>query len=500
MKVSRTIIKRLTQAAPLVLLSACAVGPDYKKPDVETPQAFKENTDWKVAQPSDNAVPTKWWEVYNDPVLNQLEEQVLVSNQNLAQAEAQYREAKALVRGAQANYYPTVTANVSSTRAGGLASTNKSAAALASATGGSGGTGSAAPPSTADALSIAASWEPDLWGHVRRLVEANSSSAQASAAQLAAMRLSLQSTLAQDYFQLRDLDADRQLYDKTVIDYKKSLLLTQNQYNAGIVPKDNVVVADTLVKTTEAQAIDFDAARATTEHAIATLVGKPASTFSIAPVDHFIDTAVPSIPLGVPSALLERRPDIANAERQVSAANAQIGVAKSAYFPNLTLAASGGYDSSGLAHWISLPNRLWSVGPSLAETLFDGGARAATTDQAVATYDASVANYRQTVLTGFQQVEDSIASLRILEQESHKQLEAVTLSRQAVTLTLNQYKAGVVPFLDVIPVETTALSNERAYVDLLSKRLVSSVQLIAALGGGWDVSKLPDSHEVAKEN
>jgi len=492
MKVSRTIIKRLTQAAPLVLLSACAVGPDYKKPTVETPQAFKENTDWKVAQPSDNALPTKWWEIYNDPVLNQLEEQVLVSNQNLAQAEAQYREAKAVVRGAQANFYPTVTANVSSTRAGGLASTNKSAASIAS--------GSAAGPSTADALSIAASWEPDLWGHVRRLVEANSSSAQASAAELAAMRLSLQSTLAQSYFQLRDLDADRQLYDKTVIDYKKSLQLTQNQYNAGIVPKDNVVVADTLVKTTEAQAIDFDAARATTEHAIATLVGKPASTFSIAPVDHFIDTAIPAIPLGVPSALLERRPDVSNAERQVAAANAQIGVAKSAYFPNLTLAASGGYDSSGLSKWISLPNRLWSVGPSLAETLFDGGARSAATDQAVATYDASVANYRQTVLTGFQQVEDGIASLRILETESNKQLEAVTLSRQAVTLTLNQYKAGIVPFLDVIPVETTALSNERAYVDLLSKRLVSSVQLIAALGGGWDVSKLPDTKEVAKEN
>jgi NodT family efflux transporter outer membrane factor (OMF) lipoprotein len=491
MKVSKTIIKRLTQAAPLVLLSACAVGPDYKKPDVETPQAYKENTDWKVAQPSDNALPTKWWEIYNDPVLNQLEEQVLVSNQNLAQAEAQYREAKAQVRGAQAGFYPTVSANVSSTRAGGLASTNKSAATLA---------GSVAPPSTADALSIAASWEPDLWGHVRRLVEANSSTAQASAAQLAAMRLSLQSTLAQTYFQLRDLDADRQLYDKTVIDYKKSLQLTQNQYNAGIVPKDNVVVADTLVKTTESQAIDFDAARATAEHAIAVLVGKPASIFSIAPRDNFIDTAVPAIPLGVPSALLERRPDVSNAERQIAAANAQIGVAKSAYFPNLTLAASGGYDSSGLAHWISLPNRLWSVGPSLAETLFDGGARAATTDQAVAAYDASVANYRQTVLTSFQQVEDGVASLRILEQESHKQLEAVTLSRQAVTLTLNQYKAGIVPFLDVIPVETTALSNERAYVDLLSKRLVSSVQLVAALGGGWDVSKLPDTKEVAKEN
>ena len=491
MKVFRTIIKRLTQAAPLVLLSACAVGPDYKKPAVETPQAFKESADWKVAQPSDNALPTKWWEIYNDPILNHLEEQVLVSNQNLAQSEAQYREAQAQVRGAQAGFYPTVNASASSTRAGGLASANKSAASAK---------GSTAPPSTADALSISASWEPDLWGHVRRLVEANKSSAQASAAELAAMRLSLQSTLAQQYFQLRNLDAERQLYDKTVVDYKKSLQLTQNQYNAGIVPKDNVVVADTLVKTTEAQAIDFDATRATTEHAIATLIGKPASMFSIAPIDHFIDTPVPAIPLTVPSAMLERRPDVAGAERQVAAANAQIGVAKSAYFPNLSLSASGGYDSAGLAHWISLPNRLWSVGPALAETLFDGGARSAATDQAVASYDASVAGYRQTVLTSFQQVEDGIASLRILEQESHKQLEAVTLSRQAVTLTLNQYKAGVIPFLEVIPVETTALSNERSYVDLLSRRLVSSVQLVAALGGGWDASKLPNQDEVAKKD
>jgi NodT family efflux transporter outer membrane factor (OMF) lipoprotein len=490
MKLPLKNITRLAQAAPLVLLSACAVGPDYVRPSAETPPAFKEQAGWKIAQPSDTAIPVKWWEVYNDPVLNSLEEQVNISNQTLIQAEAQYREAKALVRGAQANFYPTVGATVSSTRSGGLSSSNRATTA----------SNTTAPPSTSDSLSVSASWEPDLWGHVRRLVEASRSSAQASAAELQAMRLSTQAALAQAYFQLRDQDADRQLYDKTVIDYKKSLVLTQNQYDSGIVPRDNVVVADTLVKTTEAQAIDFDVARATTEHAIATLVGKPASTFSIAPLDKFIDTPVPSVPLGLPSALLERRPDIANAERLVAAANAQIGVAKSAYFPDLTLAASGGYQSSGLANWISLPNRLWSVGPSLAETLFDGGARAATTDQAIATYDANVASYRQTVLTGFQQVEDEIATLRILETESKKQLEAVTLSRRAVELTLNQYKAGIIPFLEVIPVETTALSNERTYVDLLSRRLIANVQLIAALGGGWDVSKLPDNDAVSKKD
>ncbi len=499
MKLPLRNITRLAQAAPLVLLSACAVGPDYVRPSAETPPAFKEQAGWKIAQPSDTAIPAKWWEVYNDPVLNSLEEQVNISNQTLIQAEAQYREAKALVRGAQANFYPTLGATVSSTRSGGPSSASRVGSASSTTTS-SAAANTTVPPTTSDLLNVSASWEPDLWGHVRRLVEASRASAQASAAELQAMRLSTQATLAQDYFQLRDQDADRQLYDKTVIDYKKSLVLTQNQYDSGIVPRDNVVVADTLVKTTEAQAIDFDVARATMEHAIATLVGKPAATFSIAPLDKFIDTPVPTVPLGLPSALLERRPDIANAERLVASANAQIGVAKSAYFPDLTLAASGGYESSGLAKWISLPNRLWSVGPSLAETLFDGGARAATTDQAIATYDANVASYRQTVLTGFQQVEDEIATLRILETESKKQLEAVTLSRRAVELTLNQYKAGIIPFLEVIPVETTALSNERTYVDLLSRRLIANVQLIAALGGGWDVSKLPDNDAVSKKD
>lgn len=481
-------IKRRLLASPLILLSACAVGPDYVKPSAETPPAFKEQAGWKIAEPADTAIPAKWWEIYNDPVLNALEEQVNISNQTLIQAEAQYRGARALVQSSQASFFPTVTGNVSHSRSGGLSSSNRNAT-----------TGGTNPPSESNSLTVDASWEPDIWGRVRRTVEANASSAQASAAELQAIRLSTHAQLAQDYFQLRSQDANRQLYDRTVIDYKRSLQLTKNQYAAGIVPKENVVLAETQLRTTEAQAIDFDVARAQMEHAIALLIGKPASTFSIAAVDKFAPV-VPVLPLGLPSALLERRPDIANAERLVAAANAQIGVAKSAYFPNLTLAASGGYQSSGLANWISLPNRLWSVGPSLAETLFDGGARRAATNQAIASYDASVANYRQIVLTGFQEVEDNVAALRILEQEAQKQEEAVTLSRRSVELIFNQYKAGVVSYLDVITVEATALSNERAFVDLTNKRLSANVLLVKALGGGWDVSQLPDNNAVSKND
>jgi NodT family efflux transporter outer membrane factor (OMF) lipoprotein len=483
-------IKWMAHAAPLVLLSACAVGPDYVKPSAETPAAFKEQAGWKIAQPADTEIPAKWWELYRDPVLNALEEQVDISNQNLIRAEAQYRQAKALLQNSRAAFFPTLTANVSHSRAGGPASGSRAGATA---------TGGTASTSSTNQLSIDASWEPDVWGRVRREVEVNQTSAQASAADLQATRLSTQAQLAQDYFQLRELDADRRLYDKTVADYRKSLELTKNQYAAGTVAKENVVLAETQLKTTEAQAIDFDVTRAQMEHAIALLVGKPASTFSIAPVDTF-DTPVPTLPIGLPSALLERRPDIANAERLVASANAQIGVAKSAYFPSLTLAASGGYQSSSFANWISLPNRLWSVGPALAETLFDGGARRAQTAQAIAAYDASVASYRQTVLTGFQEVEDYVSALRILELESTEQEAAVKLSRRSVELTVNQYKAGIVTYLDVITVEATALNNERALVDLLNKRLNANVLLIKALGGGWNVAQLPSTEVVSKDD
>jgi NodT family efflux transporter outer membrane factor (OMF) lipoprotein len=438
------------------------------KPSIDVPAAYKESAGWKIAEPRDQETRGKWWEIYQDPLLNSLEEQVSISNQNLAQAEARYRQASALVQTARASYYPTVTGDVSTSR-------------------GNRGNGIISSTNTNHSLSASANWEIDLWGRIRRTVEANQASAQASAADLEATRLSTQAQLAQTYFQLRTVDAQQDLFDRTVADYEKSLQLTQNQYAAGIVPTANVVQAQTQLKTTQAQLVDLGVTRAQLEHAIALLVGKPASSFSIA---HGTLTAtVPSLPIGVPSSMLERRPDIAAAERRVAAANAQIGVAKAAYFPDLTLAATGGFQGSSFANWLTLPNRFWSVGPALAMTLFDGGARRAQTDQAIAAYDASVAAYRQTVLTSFQEVEDNLSALRLLEQEAQLQDEALQASRKSVELTTNQYRSGIVSYLNVIAVQTTALGNERTVLDIQNRRLAASVQLIAALGGDWHETK-----------
>jgi NodT family efflux transporter outer membrane factor (OMF) lipoprotein len=461
----------------LALLAACTVGPDYVRPAVETPAAYKETGNWKPAEPKDDVDRGKWWEVFNDPLLNQLQEQVDISNQNLAKAEAQYRQAFALVQSARAGYYPTVTGGVSNTRS------RSSATTIA--------TPSVAPVSrgvvTNHNLPFQASWEADVWGKIRRTVEANEASAQASAGDLAAARLSAQATLAQSYFQLRSLDAQQQLLEDTVVAYEKSLRLVQNQYAAGIVAKADVVQAQVQVKTTQAQAIDIGVQRAQLEHAIALLLGKPPSELSIAREP--LEAAVPAAPVGLPSELLERRPDISAAERRMAQANAQIGVAKAAYFPSLTLSASGGYQSAAMIDWLTAPSRYWSFGTAIAETLFDGGLRRAQTDQAIAAYDASVAAYRQTVLTGFQQVEDSLATLRILEQEAEVQGDAVTLAEQALALALNQYKAGTVNYLNVVVAQATALANQRTAVDILGRRVSASVQLVTALGGGWTPSR-----------
>jgi NodT family efflux transporter outer membrane factor (OMF) lipoprotein len=472
-------LNAMTLAALLAptLLAACTVGPDYVRPAVETPAAYKETGNWKPAEPKDDVDRGKWWEVFNDPLLNQLQEQVDISNQNLAKAEAQYRQAFALVQSARAGYYPTVTGGVSNTRS------RSSATTIA--------TPSVAPVSrgvvTNHNLPFAANWEADVWGKIRRTVEANEASAQASAGDLAAARLSAQATLAQSYFQLRSLDAQQQLLEDTVAAYGKSLRLVQNQYAAGIVAKADVVQAQVQVKTTQAQAIDIGVQRAQLEHAIALLLGKPPSELSIAREP--LEAVVPAAPVGLPSELLERRPDIAAAERRMAQANAQIGVAKTAYFPSLTLSASGGYQSAALVDWLTAPSRYWSFGTAIAETLFDGGLRRAQTDQAIAAYDASVAAYRQTVLTGFQQVEDSLATLRILEQEAEVQGEAVTLAEQALALALNQYKAGTVNYLNVVVAQATALANQRTAVDILNRRVSASVQLVTALGGGWTPSR-----------
>jgi NodT family efflux transporter outer membrane factor (OMF) lipoprotein len=459
------------------LLAACTVGPDYVRPAVESPAAYKERGNWKQAEPGDLELRGKWWEVFKDPLLNSLQEQVDVSNQNLAKAEAQYRQALALVQAARAGYYPTVTGGVSNTRS------RSSATTIA--------TPSVAPISrgvvTNHNLPFQASWEADVWGKIRRTVEANEAGARASAGDLAAARLSAQAALAQSYFQLHSLDAEQQLLEDTVAAYQKSLRLVQNQYAAGIVARADVVQAQVQVKTTQAQGIDIGVQRAQLEHAIALLLGKPPSELSIAREP--LKAAVPAAPPGLPSELLERRPDIAAAERRMAQANAQIGIAKAAYFPSLTLSASGGYQSAAMVDWLTAPSRFWSFGTAIAETLFDGGLRRAQTDQAIAAYDASVAAYRQTVLSGFQQVEDSLATLRILEQEAEVQGEAVTLAEQALALALNQYKAGTVNYLNVVVAQATALANQRTAVDILNRRVSASVQLVTALGGGWTPSR-----------
>ncbi len=460
-------------ALAAALLAACSVGPNYVRPGVETPAAFKEAGNWKQAEPRDLEQRGKWWEVYGDPLLNSLEDQVSVSNQNLAKAAAQYRQALALVQSARAGYFPTVTGGISNTRSRASATT----IAQPSATPVSRGV------VTNHSIPFQASWAPDVWGSIGRAVEANEASAQASAGDLGAARLSAQATLAQSYFQLRSLDAQQLLLEDTVAAYAKSLKLVQNQYAAGIVAKADLVQAQAQIKITQAQAIDIGLQRAQLEHAIALLVGRPASSFSIARAPF---TAVPPpIPVGMPSELLERRPDVAAAERRMAQANAQIGIARAAYFPALTLSASTGYQSATMADWLTAPSRFWSLGTALTETVFDGGLRRAQTDQAIAAYDANVASYRQIVLTVFQQVEDDLAALRILEQEAGVQDEAVTLANQSLALTINQYKAGTVNFLNVVVAQTTALTNQRTAENLRGQRLVASTQLIANLGGGW---------------
>jgi NodT family efflux transporter outer membrane factor (OMF) lipoprotein len=458
------LMKRLALPVLLLQLTACVVGPDYVRPPVATPAAFKESMGWKTAQPREHEIRGRWWNVFDDPVLNSLEEQVSISNQNLAQAEANFRQAQALLQAARANYFPRGSATVFATRSGEGAAT-------------------APGPATARSLSFDATWEADLWSRVRRTVESQGAVAQASAADLEAARLSAQAQLAQSYFQLRASDAQRQLFERTLADYRRSVQLTQNQYAAGVVARENVVLAQTQLQTTLAQTIDLGVQRAQLEHAIALLIGIPASSFSLAPEPLAAD--VPVVPAGVPSTLLERRPDIAAAERRVAAANAQIGVAAAAWFPSLVVSASLGFRSSSLAPWLTMPNRIWSLGPEIALTLFDAGARRAQSAQAIAAYDADVAAYRQIVLTAFQEVEDNLATLRILEQEAQIQDEALKLARLSVVLTTNQYKAGIVSYLNVITVQTTALNNERVAVDIQNRRLVACTLLIKALGGGW---------------
>ncbi|HEX3557294.1 MAG TPA: efflux transporter outer membrane subunit [Thermoanaerobaculia bacterium] len=467
------------------LAAACTVGPNYKTPPVEVPAAFKEQPppgvkpgDWKPAQPQDAARRGKWWEVFGDPQLNALEEQVAVSNQTLAQAEAQFRGARAVVAEARAALFPTVTAGASVT-------TSRGSTGRASGVSGSSGT------ATVYQVPIDVSYEFDVWGRVRRQIEANVASAQASAADVETVRLSLEAELAVDWFQLHGLDQQRQLLDTAIAGYQKTLQINVNRHDQGVASGADVAQAETQLETTRAQAIDLGVARAELEHAIAILTGKPPADLTIAVAP--LGVTPPAIPVELPATLLERRPDIAAAERRVAAANAQIGVATAAYYPSLGLTASGGFASSTLSNLFSLPNRFWSIGPQLLATVFDAGRRRAVTAQAQAAYEAEVAAYRESVLTAFQNVEDNLSSLRILSDEATQQSAAVAAAERSLTLAQNRYNGGITSYLEVITAENAALANERTAVDLAVRRLIASVNLVKALGGGWSTEQLPSA-------
>jgi len=457
----------------VAMLSACAVGPDYQRPKTAEVAQYKEAKGWRQANPSDSLARGAWWELYGDQQLNGLIEKLNSSNQTVAQSEAQFRQAQALVRSARGAFYPSVDLSVGKTRSS--QGTGSSSSSLSSSASGIRDTYNA---------QLGVSWEADIWGKLRRGLEANEASAQASFADLAAMRLSQQSELVQNYLQLRVIDQQKRLLEATVAAYEKSLQMTQNQYRAGISGRDAVAQAQTQLKTTQADLVDLIWQRAQFENAIAVLTGQAPAEFSIAETQNIPN--LPQIPLSLPSQLLERRPDIASAERSVIAANANIGVAKAAYYPDLTLSMSGGYSSSTSKNLLTLPNRFWSVGPKLDLPIFDGGIRSAEVDRTEAVYDQTVAKYRQTVLDGFREVENYLVQLKVYEDEAAVRQEALDAARDSLRLTQNQYKAGLIAYIDVVVVQATALSNERTVLNILQNRLIASVQLIAALGGGWD--------------
>lgn len=472
----------------LLLLQGCVVGPKYHRPSVDAPGTFKEVTPedlkkmdgWKVAQPQDSALHGKWWEIFGDPQLNGLEEQVSISNQNVAAAFANFMAARALVREARAQYFPTLSVGASATRQR-TASSSINGQAIGTTF-------------NQFSLPFDASWTPDLFGRVRNTVRADVANAQASAADLENTRLTAQAELAVDYFQLRGQDALKQLLDATVVAYAESLKLTRALYETGIDSDEAVAQAETQLEATQALDTNLGILRAQYEHAIALLVGKPASAFSIAIEP--LKTPPPAIPFGVPSQLLERRPDVAANERLMAQANAQIGVARAAYFPTVTLSASAGFNSQKASSWLTWPSRFWSVGSAISETIYDGGLRRATVEQYRAQYDQTVANYRNTVLTAFQQVEDNLSGLRILSQEIQEQDVAIQSAQRSLKLATDRYRLGIDPYLNVITAETTLFSNQQTAVNLRIQQIVHSVQLVEALGGGWDASTLPTPQQI----
>jgi NodT family efflux transporter outer membrane factor (OMF) lipoprotein len=464
-----------------LLSSGCIKGPQYERPTAFVPQAYKEEPPegWKEAQPSDGEIRGNWWEIFGDSALNSLEEQVNISNQSVLQAEAQFRETRAAARVARSALFPLVVGAPS------VAGSQTSSRLV------NPGSGTTVGSYT---LPVEATYTADIWGSIHRNVKAGVSTAQATAAELANVRLLYQAELAQDYFQLHGMDADEALLKEALGSYQEYLVLTKNRYAGGVSSDSDVAQAETQLYTTQAQLIDLEVQRAQLEHAIAILIGKPPSAFSIPHTP--VASSPPPIPLGLPSALLERRPDIAAAERQAASANEQIGIARAAFYPALTLTASAGLQSASFVNWITWPSRFWTLGPQLAQTLFDSNRRTNQLAEAQAAYDATAASYRQTVLTAFQQVEDNLAALRVLQQEAITLEQAVKSAERSLSISTAQYRYGVASYLQVITSQTVALQDQRADVDVRTRRMTASVLLIEALGGGWDADHLPRSRDV----
>jgi NodT family efflux transporter outer membrane factor (OMF) lipoprotein len=484
----------LSVAVFCAMLAGCNVGPKYIPPTVtapsafkESPAQFKESDGWTVAQPQDAALRGKWWEIYNQTELNSLEDQLNIDNQNIRQAFENFMEARALVREARSQYFPTVSVGGSYTRS--QASSNLSSGASTGTT--------SSQQTQLFSLPANLSWEPDLWGKVRNAVRASQYTAQLSAADLENERLTEQASLAEFFFEIRGQDALQKILNETVEVDKKALEVVRAAYDTGVGDQISVVEAQTTLESAQSAAINLGIARAQYEHAMAMLIGKQASTFNLPVVPR--TSAPPAIPLGLPSQLLERRPDIAAAERNMAAANAKIGVAVAAFYPALTLSATGGVESSAIKNLLEWPSRFWSVGPSISETVYDGGLRRATVNQYKATYNADLAAYRQTVLTAFQQVEDSLAAVRILSQQIRRQQEAVDSSQTFLRLELGRYETGIDPYIDVTIAQTTLLANQQSLATLKIQQMTASVQLIEALGGGWDRSQLPTPSQVTQK-
>ncbi len=502
---------RLGMVVCLTFIGGCKLGPDYTRPALEAPAAYKEMADWKPAEPAAHRSRGAWWQLYGDPRLDDLQAELGKGNLNVRIAESQFRQAQAVLAANRSALFPTVGGSAGATRsqiADPLTGLNREPVQLPEQRFGPFGALRIRPPAiqtpeidfdprTQYNVGLSSSWEIDLWGRVRRQVEANEANLSASAADLQSMRLSMQAQLTRVYFALRANDTLQDKLSQSVAAYERSLQIAENRYQSGVTSRSDVLQAKTQLRSTQAQAQDLGIQRAQLEHALAVLLGRPPAQFDF-PHAPLAEPTIPVVPPGLPSTLLERRPDIAAAERRVAAANAQIGVAKAAYFPNLTISANGGYQGTSIGDLISLPNRFWSLGPRLALSLFDGGLRKAQVQQAEAIVDATADSYRLVVMGAFQEVEDQLAALRVLEQEAVTQSETEDLARQSLEVATNQYKAGLVGYLNVVNAQTILLDSERASVALLNQRLAASVDLIRALGGSWNATDQADGHAAAR--